>query len=368
MAAPVLGAPSSTVVTRFAPSPTGYLHMGHAFSAFLAANVAKRMGGRFLLRIEDIDHTRCTKALTDSTFEDLAWLGLRWEEPVRRQSEHRLDYLSALTDLQSRGLVYPCFCTRSEIKAAALARLHTAPKHAGQPQQSPDGGPIYPGTCRALSEDERANLIKRGTAHAWRLDTDRALAWLQTHRPGTQLSWREISAGSNGIDWQLAAHSLEAANTPTQLSYTLVTPDEEADGLTGGNSSAYIGEKAEHRPQTHTRVPSVRSFGDIVLARKDIGTSYHLSVVVDDGLQGITHIIRGYDLYAATPLHRLLQALLDLPQPDYHHHGLIPDLDGLKLAKSKGSKSLRDLRAEGLSPSDIFGAVARAEKIKHIAF
>ncbi|BBE33179.1 tRNA glutamyl-Q(34) synthetase GluQRS [Sphingosinicella microcystinivorans] len=263
------------VVTRFAPSPTGHLHLGHAFSALTAFRFAEAQGGRFLLRIEDIDTGRCRAEFTDGIFEDLAWLGLTWETPVRRQSEHMADYAAALTRLQAMEVVYPCFCTRADIAAAV-----TAP-HGAQP--------LYPGTCRALDPEMRA--CRMTEPHAWRLDIARAAAL------------------TGPLSWHDAAHGNIVA-----------TPEAE---------------------------------GDVVLARKDAGTSYHLSVTVDDALQGITDVVRGEDLFSATHIHRLLQALLGLPTPHYHHHGLLRGPDGKRFAKRDRAETLAALRARGVSPDAI---------------
>lgn len=274
--------PKIRVVTRFAPSPTGRLHLGHAYSALLNARFAAMHGGRFILRIEDIDATRCRPELIDGIYEDLGWLGLVWETPVRRQSEHMADYGAALGQLESRGLLYPCFCTRKDI-AAEVARSGAAP-------HGPDG-PLYPGLCKHLNADERQARIASGQPYALRLHTDRAF---ECTGP---LTWRDAEAG-----------------------------DIPADPL---------------------------SLGDVVLARKETPTSYHLAVTVDDALQGITHIIRGQDLFHATHIHRLLQALLGLPTPFYSHHPLLTDETGQRLAKRAGSPSLAELRAQGWSREDV---------------
>jgi glutamyl-Q tRNA(Asp) synthetase len=270
------------IVSRFAPSPTGYLHLGHALSALTAAE----RGARFLLRIEDIDATRCRPDFEQAIYEDLAWLGLTWETPVRRQSEHMADYRAALDRLAARELLYPCFCTRQQIKAE-IARSPSAP-------QGPDG-PIYPGTCRTLSSREREQRVAAGEDHAVRLDLERAVA------------------ATGALDWE--------------------------DELAGRMRAA---------PEAH---------GDVVLARKETPTSYHLAVTVDDALQGVTLVVRGQDLFAATHVHRLLQALLDLPVPRYHHHRLLLDASGKRLAKRGNATTLRGLRAAGKTPADIRRAV-----------
>jgi glutamyl-Q tRNA(Asp) synthetase len=269
------GEPVITVVTRFAPSPTGRLHLGHAFSALAAFRFAEAHGGRFLLRIEDIDTGRCRPEFTDGIFEDLAWLGLAWETPVRRQSEHMDDYAAALARLKALSVVYPCFCTRADIAAAASA------PHGAQP--------LYPGTCRTLDAETRARRLAE--PHAWRIDVARAAAL------AGPLSWHDAAQG------EIAA-----------------TPEAE---------------------------------GDVVLARKDAGTSYHLSVTVDDALQGITDVVRGEDLFPATHIHRLLQALLGLPTPRYHHHALLTGPDGKRLAKRDRAETLAELRARGVAPNAI---------------
>ncbi len=271
---------ASRFVTRFAPSPTGRLHKGHAYSALLAYERACTEGGEFILRIEDIDTTRCRDEFVDGIFEDLAWLGIRWAEPVRRQSEHFDDYQAALEKLKAMGLAYPCFCTRKDIEAEIAG--------AGAAPHGPDG-PLYPGICRGLSEGERTAKIAEGLPHAWRLDLGAALA-----RTGESLEWRDELKGT-----------------------VTATPEE---------------------------------LGDVVLARKDTPTSYHLSVVVDDGLQGITHIIRGEDLFHATHIHVVLQRLLGFPTPLYHHHGLMLDEHGQRFAKRNRSATLESLRESGVDP------------------
>lgn len=276
-------------VLRFAPSPNGYLHLGHAYSALLNADFARRLGGRFLVRIEDIDTTRCKPELVEAALDDLAWLGLQWEEPVLRQSAHFPRYRAVAADLEARGLLYPCFCTRNDIAQAPGANA----------RHDPDGAPLYPGTCRHLKPDERARRLAAGMPHALRLDMSKA--WDAARRDG--FAWHEVSG--------------DRLETITQL---------KADPL---------------------------RWGDVVLVRKECPTSYHLSVVLDDALQGATHVVRGTDLYEATAIHRLLQSLLGLPAPVYHHHGLITDEAGKKLAKSAASKPLRAWRADGVSAADI---------------
>jgi glutamyl-Q tRNA(Asp) synthetase len=279
-------------VFRFAPSPNGYLHLGHACSALLNDDLARRAGGRLLLRIEDIDPARCRPEYEDAIHEDLAWLGLRWEPPVRRQSEHLADYRRALETLSAQGLVYPSFESRAEI-----AKLVAAREAEGPWPRDPDGAPLYPGAAKQLSADERARLIESGAPYALRLDMGAGIA-----RAG-ELTWSEHGEGPDGETGLIAAH-----------------------------------------PQ---------AWGDVILARKETPTSYHLSVVVDDALQGITDVVRGQDLFHATSVHRLLQRLLGLPEPAYRHHRLIRDAAGLKLAKSTASTGLRELRAAGITPTDI---------------
>jgi glutamyl-Q tRNA(Asp) synthetase len=278
-------------IFRFAPSPNGYLHLGHALSALIDFEMAQSLGGRFLLRIEDIDVARCRPEFEQAIYEDLAWLGVSWEEPVRRQSENLDAYAQALAKLDAQGLVYPSFESRAEI-----AR-HIA-QHTGAPwPHDPDGSPLYPGTARQLAPDERARRIAAGEPYALRLDMHAAIK-----RTGA-LTWVEIGAD------------------PKQDHETLMA-----------------------EPQR---------WGDVVLARKDTPTSYHLSVVVDDALQGVTHVVRGQDLYQATSVHRVLQALLELPPPLYHHHRLILDAEGHKLSKSTQATALRELRQQGRKPADI---------------
>ena len=275
--------PHRAIKTRFAPSPTGHLHRGHAYSALAAYRLASGNNGRFHLRIEDIDHTRCRPENTLQIFEDLEWLGLEWEKPVRIQSEHLADFTAAAQKLEDGGWLYPCFCTRKDI----LREIETA-------GNAPHGneGPLYPGLCRHLSADERQSRIAAGQSHAMRIDLERALSHL------------------NGApDW--------------------------TDTLKG--------------PQKGTP----ESLGDAVIVRKDIGTSYHLAVVHDDALQGITDIVRGVDLFESTHLHRVLQELLGYPEPTYHHHELLTDEKGERLAKRNQSITLKALRETGLTPEQL---------------
>jgi glutamyl-Q tRNA(Asp) synthetase len=279
-------------VFRFAPSPNGFLHLGHALSALLNFERARASGGRFLLRIEDIDATRCRKEFEDKIYDDLAWLGLAWEEPVRRQSEHLADYAAALGRLEASGLVYASFESRADIARLVAERE----AHAVWPRD-PDGAPLYPGCRAALTPAERHRRISAGEPYAIRLDVEAAMA------AAGPLSWREQGTGPDGETGRLAAD------------------------------------------------PAV--WGDVVLARKDTPTSYHLSVVVDDALQGVTEVVRGQDLFAATAVHRLLQALLGLAEPAYRHHRLVRDADGRKLSKSSHATALQSLRRAGSTPEDI---------------
>jgi glutamyl-Q tRNA(Asp) synthetase len=278
----------SKPVLRFAPSPNGYLHLGHALSALVTWKAAELLGGTALLRIEDIDVQRCKPEFTEAIFEDLAWLGLDWPEPVLVQSERFDLYAEAANRLRDADLLYPCFCSRTEI----------AERSTGT---DPDGAPLYPGTCRHLSNAERIERLERGNPVQFRLDT------------------------------------------------------ETARERTGMLTYSVIGPTLHDRPQIRYARPE--RWGDIVLQRKDTPTSYHLSVVVDDAAQGVTHVTRGRDLEAATDIHVLLQMLLGQPSPTYHFHRLLLGDDGEKLAKSKGSQSLRDLRAEGWTAEDVKRAV-----------
>ena len=269
-------------VTRFAPSPSGFLHLGHAHSALFAWRAAGEDARRFLLRIEDVDTARCTPEFEAAILEDLAWLGIAWDAPPRLQSEHMTDYAQGLDRLDRLGLLYPCFCTRKGIRAeiAGAARAPHGPE-----------GPIYPGTCRLLPEDQRQERRAAGAAYALRLDVAAAVA-----RAGP-LSWIERGAGTIAAD--------------------------------------------------------PRSLGDVVLARKEIATSYHLAVTLDDALQGVTLVTRGADLFHTSHLHRLLQALLGLPVPEWQHHALISGPDGERLAKRSDALSIRALRQAGKSPAEV---------------
>lgn len=275
--------------TRFAPSPTGPLHLGHGFSALTAWHVAQDVRGIFLLRIEDIDQTRARREWEELIFEDLHWLGLHWPEPVMRQSTRQSAYDAALDALWARGLLYPCTCSRRDIAEAA-----SAPQE-GAPLLGPDGI-VYPGTCRRT---DRSGARPTGTS--LRLDMARAL------RDLGELGFQETGAGPEGATGDIAL-------APASL---------------------------------------LRSVGDVVLCRRDLATSYHLSVVVDDAAQAITHVVRGHDLFDATGIHVVLQALLGLPVPIYHHHHLIRDDTGKRLAKRDDARALRAYREDGLSPQDV---------------
>jgi glutamyl-Q tRNA(Asp) synthetase len=275
-------------VLRFAPSPNGYLHLGHAYSALRNQQTAQKLGGRLLLRIEDIDAARCRKEYDTAILDDLAWLGIRWEEPVLRQAERAAVYARKLAELRERRVVYPCFCSRGDIAAATSGRN-------GWPHD-PDGSPTYPQTCRHLDVRQAAARMASGERPAWRIDMQTALAAV-----GRTLTWREFGEGGEARD-TVAAPAL---------------------------------------------------WGDAVVGRRDIQTSYHLAVVIDDAGQGVTDVVRGQDLYDATNLHRLLQALFDLPAPNYWHHDLLRDADGHKLSKSTQAQSIRSLRMAGMSAQSL---------------
>jgi glutamyl-Q tRNA(Asp) synthetase len=279
---------------RFAPSPNGELHLGHAYSALINAKMARKVAGILLLRIEDIDTTRCTPEFEAGIYRDLEWLGMEWEEPVRRQSEHFAEYGRLLDRLIAEELVYPAFMSRGEMRAhiaEAEGRGRTWPR-------DPDGVPLYPGLDKALGPRERKRRMSDGEPFAWRLDTAAVTA-----RVGGSLAWTEFS-------------------------------DPQMDSA----------RKVEARPEL---------WGDVVLARRDTPTSYHLSVVADDALQGVSHVVRGQDLFAATGIHRLLQELLGMPEPAYFHHRLILGPDGRKLSKSFRDTGLRALRNAGRTPEEI---------------
>ena len=279
-------------VFRFAPSPNGHLHLGHALSALLNADMARAAGGRLLLRIEDIDATRCRPEYEAAIYEDLAWLGIEWERSVRRESEHLDEYRTALARLDCIGLIYPAFESRAKI-----TRLVAAREAQGLWPRDPDGAPLYPGDAKHMSAAERARRIVAGEPYALRLDMQAAMA-----RTGP-LTWTESGEGPGG--------------------------------------------------ETGTVAADPARWGDVVLARKDVPGSYHLAVVIDDAAQIVTDVVRGRDLFQATSVHRLLQALLGLSVPRYHHHRLLLDAEGRKLSKSTRATGLRELRAQGLTPVDI---------------
>jgi glutamyl-Q tRNA(Asp) synthetase len=281
-----------TRILRFAPSPNGHLHLGHAYSALLNDDMARERGGRLLLRIEDIDTQRCRPDYEAAIYDDLRWLGIAWEEPVRRQSEHFADYAAAIAKLEARDLLYPSFESRSEIAALVAER-----DRQGHWPRDPDGAPLYAGRARKMPAAERERRRRAGEPFALRLAMDAALA-----QAGV-LTWNETGGGPQG-----------------QTGLVTATPQR---------------------------------WGDVVLARKELPTSYHLSVVIDDALQGVTDVVRGQDLFWATGVHRLLQTLLGLPEPAYHHHRLILDAEGRKLSKATQATSLRELRAAGLGAADI---------------
>jgi len=279
-------------VFRFAPSPNGPLHLGHALSALLNFDMARAAGGRLLLRMEDIDTARCRPEFEAAIVEDLTWLGIEWEQPVRRQSEHFDEYRAALAKLAAMRLTFPSFESRAE-----LAHMVSDRDVRERWPRDPDGVPLYPGAARQMKEPERQARIERGDPYAIRLDMEKATEWTGP------LRWSETGAGPAGESGDIAAEPA--------------------------------------------------AWGDVIVGRKETPTSYHLAVVIDDALQGVTHVVRGQDLFWSTSVHRVLQALLDLPAPSYHHHRLILDADGKKLSKSTQATGLRELRAQGRTPADI---------------
>ncbi|NIJ07383.1 glutamyl-Q tRNA(Asp) synthetase [Sphingomonas vulcanisoli] len=310
-----------TIVSRFAPSPTGRLHLGHAYSALKAHDYARGAGGQFLLRIEDIDPGRTREEFVAGIIEDLRWLGIDWDGEVVRQSERLPLYADALERLKAMELVYPCFCSRAEIAASAAA------PHG-------DEGPVYPGTCRALRPDER-DLSK---PHCWRLDMAAAMR-ASTPSPLVGEGWGE-----------------GCAMAPAEL-YAIECGNPSPNPLPQGERAL-----TWHEASTGWIAANPLPQGDIILARKDAPTSYHLAVTVDDAAQGVTDIVRGQDLFVATHVHRLLQALLGLPTPRYHHHPLLTDATGQRLAKRRNSPSLADLRAQGADPAEL-AASLRADRL-----
>lgn len=279
---------SAKITTRFAPSPSGDLHLGHAYSAKLNYDFTQQHGGTFILRIEDIDHLRCKAEYEQSILDDLTWLGLKWPTPIRRQSEHFTDYQTGLEKLIKMGLLYPCFCTRKDIKKE-IDESSRAPHM--RPKLGPEGI-LYPGICRGLTTQEQQQKIAAGIPHALRLDMDKALSLVKE-----PLYWTDLKTGEQQAD-------------PERL-------------------------------------------GDVVLARKDFPTSYHLSVVIDDHIQNITHVIRGQDLYYASHFHRLLQHLLGLNTVTYDHHPLLITKDGNRLAKRDKSITIKSIRESGVGPDQL---------------
>lgn len=297
---------SKTRAFRFAPSPNGLLHLGHALSAILNHDLAAACGGRFLLRIEDIDPARSRPQFEEAIYRDLAWLGLDWETPVRRQSEHLAFYRMALERLKAMGVLYPGFLSRGEVKA----RVQAQEAAGGIWPRDPDGAPLYPTEERGLDREQALGWIAEGRQHAWRLDMDKARALAPA-----------------GLDWS------EAGLGP--------------DGETG------------------TVVARPERWGDVILSRPDAPASYHLAVVLDDAEQGITDVVRGQDLFQATSVHRLLQSLLGLPAPAYRHHGLVPGPDGRKLSKSNQDTGIAAYREKGVSPAGLRALLAGYGLILH---
>lgn len=281
---------TGTPILRFAPSPNGSLHLGHALSALTGFDMAKKLGGRFLVRVEDIDVGRCRVEYVQGIFQDLNWLGVSWEEPVLFQSQNFNVYAEAASWLEAQGLLYPCFASRTEIAAVA-----------GEGQADPEGAPLYPGLHKSMPKSEIEERIGQGQHFALRIDMERALEVAKERLGGKPLTFTE----------------LDEAGQPTIV---------------------------EAKPEL---------WGDAIILRKDVPASYHLAVVVDDARQGITHVTRGRDLYAATDIHRLLQVLMGLPEPVYHHHRLLMDEDGHKLSKSADATDLASLRAQGVTPAEI---------------
>jgi glutamyl-Q tRNA(Asp) synthetase len=279
-------------IFRFAPSPNGHLHLGHALSALMNFDMARATGGRFLLRMEDIDAARCRPEFEAAIYEDLAWLGLEWEQPVRRQSEHFDEYRAALARLEAMRLTFPSFESRAE-----LAHMVGDRDVRERWPRDPDGVPVYPGAARQMPEAERQARIARGDPYAVRLDMEKAIEW------AGPLTWIETGAGPSG--------------------------------------------------ETGEIVADPAAWGDVIVGRKETPTSFNLSVVIDDALQGVTHVVRGADLFCSTSVHRIIQALLGLFTPVYHHHSLMLDADSRKLSKSSAATGLRELRAQGMTPVDI---------------
>lgn len=284
----------SSSVFRFAPSPNGLLHLGHALSALFSYKVAQAAGGQFLVRIEDFDRLRSRRDYIEQIFDDLKWLGLKWPEPVRYQSDHMADYANALSTLKNLGVTYKCYATRREVRLAAAGIFGD-----GNEPRDPDGALVYPGIDRNLTADDIAQRTADGKPSCVRLDMKKAMALI-----GQELTFSEYASGPEGQNGRIICHP--------------------------------------------------EAWGDVIIARKDVPASYHLSVVVDDAQQGITHVTRGQDLFHATSVHRVLQNLLNLPQPDYSHHQLVLGRTGRKLAKSAEDKSLKSLREEGLTLASLY--------------
>ena len=289
---------STAFKTRFAPSPNGWLHLGHAYSALTGADLAAQAGGQFIVRLEDIDVGRARPHFVDGIYQDLEWLGLDWPQPVMVQSERFEIYQTSLNKLRQQGLVYPCWATRRDISNAIAQR--TADGESWP--RDPDGAPLYPGLYRDLPDSERRKLMWEGGSYAWRLDMQKAVQMIERNEGTNSAPFHYIETAS-GKERRIAFDPL--------------------------------------------------SYGDVVLARKDVPTSYHLAVVVDDAAQNITHVTRGQDLAAATSIHIVLQKLLGLPTPLYHHHGLVRDTSGRRLSKQAGDSGFRELRQMGLSVNEV---------------
>ncbi|QDX28336.1 glutamyl-Q tRNA(Asp) synthetase [Sphingomonas suaedae] len=325
---------SQTIVTRFAPSPTGRLHLGHAFSAIAAHEFARARGGRFLLRIEDIDGTRSRAEHVATIMEDLRWLGLDWDGEVLFQSARLGAYQAALDDLRGRGLIYPCFCTRADIAASASA------------PHGPEGV-VYPGTCRGLEAPDLAQ------PHCWRLDMGGALASI----PPLSLLRGGGPPRSGGGGAAVADRREHLDKIPPSAGRPLHQPTAGPPPPASWGRNALTFTDSRHG----TIVADPTAHGDVVLARKDAPASYHLAVTIDDAMQGVTDVVRGEDLLPATHVHRLLQALLDLPVPRYHHHRLLTGPDGARLAKRHGAPTLAALRESGADGRALADALRRGE-------
>jgi glutamyl-Q tRNA(Asp) synthetase len=341
---PLFGTP----VFRFAPSPNGELHLGHALSAILNFDMAREAGGRFLLRIEDIDPARCRPEYEAQIYEDLRWLGLDWDEPVRRQSEHVAEYQAALDELKARGLVYPAFLSRAEVKA----HVTEYEKNCGRWKYDPDGTPHYPTFERNLDPDEAARRIARGDRHMWRLNVEKAVGTLggARHSLFSPAGRRWPEGSDDGVREAPAKDPLIASHA---LGTSPRWGEEGVNGVADAPTPKPLTWTETNTGTPHPTPANPAVWGDVVLWRWDAPSSYHLSVVLDDALQSVTDVVRGMDLFHATHVHRLLQELLGLPAPIYHHHPLIKDEAGQKLAKSIASTGLRALRESGETPSGI---------------